>query len=223
MKGLQFVKELKKHVGAPYVYGAKQNKQFNIFYNRKKIKDLKKIYPNQIFKSDLNKNGCCCDCSGFVDYLFQKGYNSSALYHHAQNKMNIRINNVLKNVKDIPIGAILYKNGHVGVFYGWKKRTPYYIAEDGSFTNCRINKLKDSAFYLALTNINGYNLITYKPRKVKTLKKCNAYKSPNSKSIKRKYRKGKKLWIVGCIGDYYLARYYSYNQDCWIHKKNLKF
>ena len=37
MNGLNYVKELKKHVGAPYVYGAKQNKQFNIFYNKKKI------------------------------------------------------------------------------------------------------------------------------------------------------------------------------------------
>ena len=56
MNGLNYVKELKKHVGAPYVYGAKQNKQFNIFYNKKKIKELKKLYPNQIWKSDLSKS-----------------------------------------------------------------------------------------------------------------------------------------------------------------------
>lgn len=223
MKGLSFVKELKKHVGAPYVYGAKQNKQFNIFYNKKKIKELKKQYPNQIWKSDLTKSGCCCDCSGFVDYLFQKGYNSSALFSKAHKHLNIRNGHTLINVKEIPIGAILYKKGHVGIFYGWKKRTPYYIAEDGSATNCRINKLKDSEFYLALSNIEGYKLQLFKPKKVKTKKKCFAYTTPNKKKVKRKYRKGKKLWVVGFVGDYYLARYYSYNQDCWIHKDNLKF
>ena len=223
MNGLNYVKELKKHVGAPYVYGAKQNKQFNIFYNKKKIKELKKLYPNQIWKSDLSKSGCCCDCSGFVDYLFQKGYNSLALFNKANKHLYIRNNNTLINVKDIPVGAILYKKGHVGVFLGWKKRTPYYIAEDGSDVNCRINKLKDSLFYMALTDIDGYNLKTFKPKKVKTKKKCLAYTTPNKKKVKRKYRKGKKLWVVGFSGDYYLARYYSYKQDCWIHKNNLKF
>ena len=146
-----------------------------------------------------------------------------ALFNKANKHLYIRNNNTLINVKDIPVGAILYKKGHVGVFLGWKKRTPYYIAEDGSDVNCRINKLKDSLFYMALTDIDGYNLKTFKPKKVKTKKKCLAYTTPNKKKVKRKYRKGKKLWVVGFSGDYYLARYYSYKQDCWIHKNNLKF
>ena len=224
MNALKFVKNLIKHKGAPYVYGAKQNKQFNIFYDKNKIKKLKKQYPNMVWKSDLNKKGCCCDCSGFVDYQFQKGYSSKALYLKANSRLVIRVNGVLnKSVKYIPIGSVLYKQGHVGIFIGWKKRTPYYIAEDGSQYNCRINKLKDSEFYLALTNIEGYDINYFRPRKVKIKKRCNAYKEPNKKFIKRKYRKGKKLWIVGFSGEYYLARYYSYNQDCWIHKNNLKF
>ena len=223
MIGLNFVKELKKRVGQPYVYGCKQNKQFNIFYNKKKIKELKKLYPNQIWQSDLKKSGTCCDCSGFVDYLFQKGYNSSALFKNAKQHLHIRDYGKLINVKHIPVGAILWKNGHVGVFYGWKKRTPYYIAEDGSLTNCRINKLKDSEFTYALIGVKGYDLILFKPKKVKIKKSCHAYKNPNNKFIKRKYRKGKKLWIVGKVNNYYLARYYSYNQDCWIHKSNIKF
>ena len=100
--------------------------------------------------------------------------------------------NEVINIKDIPIGSILWKNGHVGVFYGWKKRTPYYIAEDGSLTNCRINKLKDSEFTYSLIGINGYDLTLFKPKKVKIKKSCNAYKNPNNKFLKRRYRKGKK-------------------------------
>ena len=224
MNPLNFVRKLKQHIGAPYVYGAKQNKKFNIFYDKNDIKKLRKQYPNLVWKSDLKKTGCCCDCSGFVDFQFGRGYNSKALFSHAHTHLIIRdSHNKLINVKHIPIGSVLYKVGHVGVFVGWKKRTPYYIAEDGSDVNCRVNKLSNSYFKYALTEIDGYDLSFFKPKKVKIKKRCNAYKQPNKKFIKRKYRRGKKLWIVGVSGNYYLARYYSYNQDCWIHKDNIKF
>lgn len=226
MNAINYIKDLRKRVGSPYVYGAKQNKEYNKITTFKEIVSLQKLYGSgYVWDSDIKKcDSTCCDCSGFVDYLFQKGYNSTMLFNNASNIINIRkANGKLDKSKlyKVPIGAIVWCKGHVGVFIGYKGTVPYYIAQDGSRNNCRINKLSDSPFTHALYNIKGYNIEYYTPTTFKTNKKTTAYTTSKAKVVKRTFGKGKKVNAVYRLNNYVLLRKYSYNRDCWVSIRDL--
>lgn len=226
MLAIDYVKDLYKRVNAPYIYGAKQNKKFDKIISVSDIKNLQKIYGKKyIWDSDLLKaNRPCCDCSGLVDYQFGLGYNSTMLYFNADKKIAIRHKNGRLNynaIKKLPLGAILWTNGHVGIFIGYIKSTPYYIAEDGSMYNCRINKLKYSKFKYALLNIKGYDLTYHYPHTFKTVCKCKGYSTPTSSVVVKKFRKNERINVMAHVGTMVLCRRWSLNQNCWIDTKNL--
>ena len=226
MRAIEYVKELKKRVGAPYVYGAKQNKAHSKITTRQDIINLQNTYgKGYIWDSDINKaGGTCCDCSGFVDYQFQRGYSSSMLNQKADDVVCIRKKNGNLNskvLKNIPLGAVLWQSGHVGVFIGYNGSTAYYIAQDGSKNNCRIAKVKDSGFTHALYNIEGYDIKYYTPRQFKTTRKTLAYTTNNAKVVARKFRKGVKINAVARVNNYVLCQKYGYNMNCWVSIRNL--
>ena len=226
MKVLDYINDLTKRVGTPYIYAAKQNKDYSKVTTLDNIKQLQKMYgKGYVWDSDLSKSGrTCCDCSGFVDYKFQKGYNSTMLLNNAQSIISFRKSNGkldMSKVYTIPLGSVLWQKGHVGIFIGYIGKIPYYIAQDGSKNNCRIAKLIDSGFSKALYNIKGYELDYYKPTTFRTTRKTNAYTSNNAKKIKRTFKKGKKLNGVYILNNYILCRSYSKNQDCWVSVRDL--
>lgn len=226
MKTLEYIKNLKKRIGSPYVYGAKQNKEHSKVTTREDILKLQKTYGRGfVWDSDINKaGGTCCDCSGFVDYPFQKGYNSTMLNQKADNVINIRTkrgNLDTKTLAKIPLGAVLWQSGHVGIFIGYQGKTAYYIAQDGSRYNCRVAKVKDSGFTHALYNIDGYDLEYYIPRKFKTTRKTFGYTTNNAKVKARKFKRGAKINAVARLNNYVLCRKYSYNMNCWVSIRDL--
>lgn len=225
MRAIEYVNDLKKRVGAPYVYGAKQNKDFNKRTTLADIETLQDKYgKGYVWDSDLIKaNNYCCDCSGFVDYQFQMGY-SSSLLQVADKIECIRKSNGkldMSKVKKIPLGAVLWQQGHVGVFIGFKGATPYYIAEDGSKYNCRINKLSDSGFTRACWKHAGYNITFYNPKTFKTIRKTTAYTTNEAIKKKRTYQKGVTINAVAKVNNYVLCRNYGYNQNCWVSIRDL--
>lgn len=226
MRATEYIKDLKKRVGSPYVYGVKQNKEHNKVTSRAEIINLQKIYgKGYVWDSDVNKaGGTCCDCSGFVDYQFQKGYNSTMLNLKADNVVSIRKKNGsldASKLKSVPLGAVLWQKGHVGVFIGYNGSTAYYIAQDGSRANCRIAKVKDSGFTHALYNIEGYDIKYYIPRKFKTTRKTNAYTTNNAKVKLKTFKKGVKINAVARVNNYVLCRKYGYNMNCWVSIRDL--
>lgn len=225
MNVYDYIIKLVKCLNAPYVYGAKQNKNFSKVYSREQIRQLQNMYGvGMVWDSDLSKSGMtCCDCSGFVDFPFQSGYNSYSMFCNARQSAHIRTKRgriSKRKLKKVPIGAVLYQKGHVGVFIGWDKNIPYYIAEDGSRYNCRINKVSESGFNFACWDIYD-ELKLFTPKKYKVVRSCKGYTTPNEKRKKRQFKKGKKLHGVMCVDGHILCRKYSKNRDCWVSSRNL--
>lgn len=226
MKAIEYINNLKKRVGSLYVYGAKQSVNYDRVTTRSDILKLQELYGDAyVWDTDLNKSGnTCCDCSGFIDYLFQKGYNSNMLYLYANDKISIRTKNGNldnKVLNTIPLGSVLWQAGHVGVFIGYIGNVAYYIAQDGSRANCRIAKVSESGFTQALYNIKGYDIQYYMPQKFKVAKTTYAYTTNKAKIKKRKFIKGTTINAVARLNNYVLCRKYSYNQDCWVSVKDL--
>lgn len=225
MNVFTYINNLVKYEGAPYVYGAKQTKNFDRLHSKEDIQKLQSMYGRgMVWDSDLGKRGMtCCDCSGFVDFQFQKGYNSSMLFDNSTDCRYIRKKNgkiSKKILKQIPLGAVLYQKGHVGVFIGWVDKTPYYIAEDGSRFNCRINKVSDSGFNWACWGM--YNdLKLYRPKQFKVVRNCKAYTTADERRVKRTFKKGKKIHAVMKVNNHVLCRNYSRNRDCWVSVRDL--
>lgn len=106
----------KSKVGTPYVYGAKiQDGPLT----RKKLDWLKRNYPSMFTKTYYAKaekfiGKVCTDCSGLVAGYTGKIIGSSQLKSTASKCVVLNKN----NTKDIPVGAVLWKSGHVGVYIG---------------------------------------------------------------------------------------------------------
>jgi hypothetical protein len=137
LTGKGLVEFTKTKLGTPYVYGMKGS-----ILTKDKFTTLQKMYGvNYVWQSDANKIGkVCCDCSGLISWYTNKMYGSSQLYDNAIERHPI------STIGDAPIGALVWKRGHVGVYIGYENGVPMYIAEDGSAYGCRKNKLSNSKF-----------------------------------------------------------------------------
>lgn len=124
-------------IGTPYVYGMK-----GTVLTKAKFAELQNAYGSKyIWNSDANKIGkVCCDCSGLISWYTNKLYGSYDLYMKASER------HLISEIENAPVGALVWKSGHVGVFVGYDGKNPMYIAEDGSAYGCRKNKLSNSKF-----------------------------------------------------------------------------
>lgn len=132
LTNLGLIKFIKTKLGTPYVYGMKGTVLTLAKYN-----SLKAQYGNLIWDSDRNKIGkVCCDCSGLISW-YTGIIRGSTQYKELAKKVY-----PISTIKDAPIGAAVWKQGHIGVYIG----NGEYIAEDGSAYGCRKNKLSNASF-----------------------------------------------------------------------------
>jgi len=95
-------------LGTAYVYGMKGTVMTEADYD-----SLKKLYPTYVPDSDRAKIGqVCVDCSGLISWCTGIVYSSTDLYNHAVSR------NPISSVNTAPVGAILWKQGHCGVYIG---------------------------------------------------------------------------------------------------------
>lgn len=107
----QLVTNAKKYLGYKYIYAAKGSK-----YTLEQIKAFAKMYPSVYTQSYLartlkNANQLATDCSGLIYLASNKTINlgSTGMRDRAKAKGEI------VPVADAPIGAVLWKQGHVGI------------------------------------------------------------------------------------------------------------
>lgn len=137
----ELVKFVKSKLGIPYVYGMKGQ-----VMTLEKYYYLKNLYRDLVWDSDIKKVGkICCDCSGLISW-YTGIIRSSTQYKNLAKKIY-----PINTINNAPIGAAVWKQGHIGVYIGNNK----YIAEDGSAYGCRENKISNSSFthWFLLTDI----------------------------------------------------------------------
>lgn len=106
-KGLcEFAKSM---IGTPYVYGMKGQ-----VMTLEKFNELQKRYgKSYVWDSDKKKVGqVCVDCSGLISMYTGKMYGSSQLYEVAS------LRKPISDIANAPVGAVLWRKGHVGVYAG---------------------------------------------------------------------------------------------------------
>ena len=107
---------VKTKLGTPYVYGAKGA---DGKFTSSKLSFLARNYPSMFtatYQAKARKfiGRVCTDCSGLISWYTGKVYGSSQLYSVAKAKHKID----KKDISDIPVGAVVWKPGHVGVYIG---------------------------------------------------------------------------------------------------------
>lgn len=101
-------------LGTPYVYGAKgADGKFTL--NR--LNFLARSYPSTftaayIRKANLYIGKICTDCSGLISWYTGRVLGSAQMYSTASKRIPI------SQINTVPIGAVLWKPGHVGVYVG---------------------------------------------------------------------------------------------------------
>jgi hypothetical protein len=137
MTGQELVTFARSKLGTPYVYGMKGAVMTQANFNYLQNRYGKKI----VWESDVKKVGkVCVDCSGLIAWATGKILSSTQLYEKAIHK------ELINTVKNAPIGALVWMQGHVGIYTGMKENVPYYIAADGSAYGVREVSLSKNQF-----------------------------------------------------------------------------
>jgi hypothetical protein len=172
-------------LGVPYVYGAKGA---DGKFTQAKFDFLARNYPKVFtfsYKIKAKKliGKVCCDCSGLISWYTKKVLGSAQLYSTASKR------GLIKDVHNAPIGAVLWKEGHVGVYIG----DGYCIEEKGIDFGCVKSKISNTKFTHWLT----FNYMEYDEPKepvVISKKKNNPYDKPTTLLIKGSKGEGVK-WL----------------------------
>lgn len=136
-KATGLVTYVKGKIGKPYLYGFKQNKDWNKKCTLSDYNSLKRMYGKLIWDSDKSK--CVgkypCDCSGLIS-AYTGVQRSSTDYRNTATKVL-----PISKITDAQPGCLLWKQGHIGVLISVGKKSDgtdsYYIAEDGSAYGCQ--------------------------------------------------------------------------------------
>ena len=127
----ELVEYVKSKTGTAYVYGCKME-----VLTREKYDWLKKTYGSLVWDSDAAKIGkMCVDCSGLISAYTGKLRGSSQYKQAAKEVFPI------SSIANAPAGALVWKEGHIGIYVGQENATPMYIAADGSAYGTRKAKL----------------------------------------------------------------------------------
>lgn len=158
MNGKELVAFARSKMGTSYVYGMKGTIMTQANYNY-----LKESFGALVWNSDAKKIGkVCVDCSGLIFWATGKSYGSAQLYERAIKKAPIG------TVNEAPVGALVWKQGHVGIFTGMRGDTPYYIAADGSAFGVREVPLSQNHFtHWLLMDYITYDLVKEEDEVVK--------------------------------------------------------
>lgn len=140
-------------LGTPYVYGAKGA---DGKFTQSRLNWLAKNYPGTFTTSYIKKakkfiGQVCCDCSGLISWYTGKVYGSSQLYSKASKRIPI------SQIKTMPIGTVLWKQGHVGVYIGMVDGVPMCVEEKGINYGCVKTKVSATKWQYGLL----FSWITY--------------------------------------------------------------
>lgn len=138
LTGKELVQFATGKLGTPYVYGAKGA---DGAFTQARLNFLAKNYPSMFTAAYIAKakkfvGKVCCDCSGLISWCTGKVLGSAQLYATADKR------GLIKDIASAPIGAILWKSGHVGVYIG----NGYCIEEKGIDYGCVKSKVSNTKF-----------------------------------------------------------------------------
>lgn len=137
-------------IGTPYVYGMKGK-----VMTEQNYKFLKNTYGKMVWLSDREKIGkVCVDCSGLISWACGVTLGSG------QWKARATKINPISTIENAPIGALVWMQGHIGVYTGMKNGYPYYIAADGSAYGVREVPLRCNKFthWLLVEDVFQYEM-----------------------------------------------------------------
>lgn len=158
-------------IGTPYVYGAKGAD--GIFTSSKLdwlSSNYKSVFTSAYIKKAKGFIGkTCCDCSGLNSWYTGKVLGSSQLYSTASKR------GLIKDIDNAPIGSILWKSGHVGIYIG----DGYCVEAKGINYGTVKSKLTNTKFthWLVFDYID-YDYDEVKISAVTAEKKVNPYRKP---------------------------------------------
>lgn len=150
MTGKELVSFCRSKIGTPYVYGMKGK-----VMTEQNYKFLKNTYGKMVWLSDRDKIGkVCVDCSGLISWACGVTLGSG------QWKARATKINPISTIEKAPIGALVWMQGHIGVYTGMKNGYPYYIAADGSAYGVREVPLRYNKFthWLLVEDVFKYEM-----------------------------------------------------------------
>lgn len=144
--GVELAAYATSKIGTPYFYGSKMTKLTESF-----MAIMAKDYPKMVTPRYIAKarskglvGKVCVDCSGLIGSYRGKQLGSSQLYSTASKRLPIA------NVKDFPIGTVLWKSGHVGVFVGYECGIPMCVEAKGIDYGTIMSKVSDTKWQYGL-------------------------------------------------------------------------
>lgn len=150
MTGKELVAFCRSKIGTPYVYGMKGK-----VMTEQNYKFLKNTYGKMVWLSDREKIGkVCVDCSGLISWACGVTLGSG------QWKARATKINPISTIEKAPIGALVWMQGHIGVYTGMKNGHPYYVAADGSAYGVREVPLRCNKFthWLLVEDVFQYEM-----------------------------------------------------------------
>lgn len=150
MTGKELVAFCRSKIGTPYVYGMKGK-----VMTEQNYKFLKNTYGKMVWLSDRDKIGkVCVDCSGLISWA------CGVMLGSGQWKARATKINPISTIENAPIGALVWMQGHIGVYTGMKNGYPYYIAADGSAYGVREVPLRCNKFthWLLVEDVFQYEM-----------------------------------------------------------------
>ena len=123
-------------MNSAYVYGAKGE-----VLTEEKFELLQKLYSKYVPYTDKKKVGqVCVDCSGLIGWGTNRALNSAG-WRAAADEVH-----PIGSLGDAPIGALVWMQGHIGVYSGKKGGVCHYIAADGSAYGVREVPINQNRF-----------------------------------------------------------------------------
>lgn len=150
MTGKELVAFCRSKIGTPYVYGMKGK-----VMTEQNYKFLKNTYGKMVWLSDREKIGkVCVDCSGLISWACGVTLGSG------QWKARATKINPISTIEKAPVGALVWMQGHIGVYTGMKNGHPYYVAADGSAYGVREVPLRCNKFthWLLVEDVFQYEM-----------------------------------------------------------------
>ena len=150
MTGHELVVFARGKLGTPYVYGMKGEVLTQKTYDRLRI-----LFGPLVWESDAAKIGqVCVDCSGLISWACGVTLGSG------QWKARATKINPISTIENAPIGALVWMQGHIGVYTGMKNGHPYYVAADGSAYGVREVPLRCNKFthWLLVEDVFKYEM-----------------------------------------------------------------
>lgn len=139
MTGVQLVEFCRSKIGTDYVYGMKGTVMTEANFNY-----LQKKYPKYVPNSDRKNIGkVCVDCSGLIGWACGIHTNAAGWHEKAKKEKNVYS---IGSISKAPVGALVWRTGHIGVYSGMKNGKPHYVAADGSKHDTREAPLSANDF-----------------------------------------------------------------------------